>query len=380
MTHKQSVYNFYAGFAALQTVIVSNNPAKERKTSQEAVRMNGSTESNVVDVGIEASSKVCDIIDPVQFIMVPLVYIMVLCIGLPGNFIALMVFLLDKDKIGKAIRVYLINLTVADILFNISLPFWIVYYLKGGDWTFGDVVCRMTGAIYYLATYSAITFMTIISFNRYCTILQCKVKLSLNSYKGAICICVVAWLFWIGCAIPSLLEKQTTFKTGNSIIKCFEQFSDHKNFAFASVGFFVLSFTLVLVTYVSVMRSLSASNPSQSQGTHRRLAKIMVLGMVVVFVVCIAPYHIILVPWVMGRTLSLDCVSSSIIDILHWVSIALLSLNSCIDPLIYCFSVKRFRVDFLKTIRKIILCLSFQPSSSDSYEHHPVGSISYTSS
>uniref|UniRef100_H3B2L5 G-protein coupled receptors family 1 profile domain-containing protein n=1 Tax=Latimeria chalumnae TaxID=7897 RepID=H3B2L5_LATCH len=273
--------------------------------------------SNVVDVGIEASSKVCDIIDPVQFIMVPLVYIMVLCIGLPGNFIALMVFLLDKDKIGKAIRVYLINLTVADILFNISLPFWIVYYLKGGDWTFGDVVCRMTGAIYYLATYSAITFMTIISFNRYCTILQCKVKLSLNSYKGAICICVVAWLFWI----------------------------------VASVGFFVLSFTLVLVTYVSVMRSLSASNPSQSQGTHRRLAKIMVLGMVVVFVVCIAPYHIILVPWVMGRTLSLDCVSSSIIDILHWVSIALLSLNSCIDPLIYCFSVKRFRVDFLKTIR-----------------------------
>uniref|UniRef100_A0A663EHA3 G-protein coupled receptors family 1 profile domain-containing protein n=1 Tax=Aquila chrysaetos chrysaetos TaxID=223781 RepID=A0A663EHA3_AQUCH len=59
--------------------------------------------------------------DPVQFVLVPAVYCLVLCVGLPGNLVALLVFL-QSGKVRKAIRIYLINLTLADILFNLTLP------------------------------------------------------------------------------------------------------------------------------------------------------------------------------------------------------------------------------------------------------------------
>ena len=69
--------------------------------------------------------------NPVQFMLVPVVYCLVLCVGLPGNLVALLVFL-QSVKVRKAIRIYLINLTLADILFNLTLPLWIHYYLAGG--------------------------------------------------------------------------------------------------------------------------------------------------------------------------------------------------------------------------------------------------------
>uniref|UniRef100_H3B316 G-protein coupled receptors family 1 profile domain-containing protein n=1 Tax=Latimeria chalumnae TaxID=7897 RepID=H3B316_LATCH len=318
--------------------------------------MNNSTETSFP---ARNTSKPCDISDPVQFIIVPLVYTLVFCIGLPSNFIALVVFWEKGKKIKKAIRVYLINLTVADILFNLTLPLWIDYYFKGGKWNFPDIVCRLVGGTYYLTTYAAISFMTFISINRYLTVQMGKkrTKLFLNSQKGACYTCTVAWLFWICCAIPSLLEQQT-FETQYASIKCFEHNSEHNNFAFASVGFFAVSFIVVVITYISLMRTLSTQGAQP--GSHRKLAKSMVLGMLLVFVVCVAPYHFILAPWVKSRSLTFECASPGALTILHNLSIALLSLNSCIDPLIYCFSVKRFRTDLLKTSRKILRCLSFK--------------------
>uniref|UniRef100_A0A803YM47 G-protein coupled receptors family 1 profile domain-containing protein n=1 Tax=Meleagris gallopavo TaxID=9103 RepID=A0A803YM47_MELGA len=96
--------------------------------------------------------------DPVQFVLLPIVYCLVLCVGLPGNLAALLVFL-QRGKVRKAVRIYLINLTLADILFNLTLPLWIPYYLAGGDWLLPEAACRLAGAAYYLATYSAVTFM-----------------------------------------------------------------------------------------------------------------------------------------------------------------------------------------------------------------------------
>uniref|UniRef100_A0A8C9NSC5 G-protein coupled receptors family 1 profile domain-containing protein n=1 Tax=Serinus canaria TaxID=9135 RepID=A0A8C9NSC5_SERCA len=80
--------------------------------------------------------------NPVQFVLVPVIYCLVLCVGLPGNLVALLVFL-QSGKVRKAIRIYLINLTLADILFNLTLPLWIHYYLAGGDWLLSEATCPL---------------------------------------------------------------------------------------------------------------------------------------------------------------------------------------------------------------------------------------------
>nr|XP_028594796.1 platelet-activating factor receptor-like isoform X1 [Podarcis muralis] len=314
-------------------------------SSSGSIGMNNSTTSGLV-VGQ------CRLNDPVQFILVPAVYCLVLCVGLPGNVAALLVFL-QSGRVRKAIRIYLINLTLADIFFNLTLPFWIPYYLAEGHWELPEAFCRLAGATYYLATYSAMAFMTLISLNRYCTV--AKLEMALNRPLGALVGCAVAWLLCFACAVPSLLTQQT-YQVEAISMKCFEQHSGRRSYACAMVVLFAASFLVVLGAYMSIMRSLSAS-AGTCQGGHRRRARAMVLGMLLVFVVCVAPYHLSLVPWVADRMASSFCSPPSFLDNLHMLSVALLSLNSCIDPLIYCFSIKRFRTDLWTMVRKVVRCL-----------------------
>ncbi|XP_074832649.1 platelet-activating factor receptor-like isoform X2 [Carettochelys insculpta] len=300
----------------------------------------------------------CEPRDPVQFVLVPLVHSLVLCVGLPSNLVALLAFL-QSGQVRKAIRTYLINLTLADILFNLTLPLWIPYYLAGGHWALSEAACRLAGAAYYVATYSAIAFMALISVNRYSTVRLAKLDLTLNRRHGAVAACGAVWLLCWACAVPSLAAQQTQAGLGGT--KCFEQNARHRNYAYAMVGFFAASFLVVLGASTSIMRSLSAA-AAASHGSHRRLARAMVLGVLLVFVVCVAPYHLTLAPWVASRTPSPGCSPPSSLDILHSLSIALLSLNSCIDPLIYCFAIRRFRADLWRTAHNLVRCLPLSPS------------------
>ncbi|XP_025941864.1 platelet-activating factor receptor-like [Apteryx rowi] len=224
--------------------------------------------------------------DPLQFVLVPAVYCLVLCVGLPGNLAALLVFL-QSGKVRKAIRIYLINLTLADILFNLTLPLWIPYYLAGGDWLLSEAACRLAGAAYYLATYSAITFMALISVNRYCTVRAARRELPLNRRRGAALACALAWLLGLGCAVPTLAARQT-FPAGAGGTKCFEQYGRQRAYAYAMVGFFAGAFLVVLGAYASIARSLSAPAAAASPGSHRQQARAMVLGMLLVFALCVA--------------------------------------------------------------------------------------------
>uniref|UniRef100_UPI00398F1AB1 platelet-activating factor receptor-like n=1 Tax=Pristiophorus japonicus TaxID=55135 RepID=UPI00398F1AB1 len=327
-----------------------------------------------------AAREACDIWDPVQYVILPLVYLVVLFVGLFGNAIALLIFLQNGRKVKKAIRVYLINLTLADIMFNFTLPFWVVYYFKGGDWIFSEVTCRVAGAFYYIATYSAITFMILISINRYCTVRMTKLKIALNKPRGSLYTCGAVWIICFAFAIPALIQQQT-FRQGLKATKCFEEYSNRSIYVYASFIFFLISFFIVLLSYVSIMKALS-SQGNASQGIHRRLAKSMVLGMLVVFLVCVLPYHVSLIPWQLSRGNSKgmpDCAPPKAIDIVHKLNLALLSMNSCIDPIIYCFSVKRFRRELNKTFRKLIRCLPFQMHTFEATETH-IRSTSLTTS
>ncbi|XP_039596372.1 platelet-activating factor receptor-like [Polypterus senegalus] len=317
----------------------------------------------------------CEEGDSFEFFFVPVVYSVVFCLGLPSNLLALLVFLQRTEAVKKVIQIYLLNLTIADILFNLMLPFWVVYYVKKGDWVFTEIGCRLAGAVYYVCTYSSITFMTLISINRYCIVTK-RSNRYVSSKRGAFISCMLSWAFWFCCAIPTLLVDQTS-KTEFGLTKCFEKFSQNTLYYFAVCGFFGLSFFMVLLTYVSIIRSLSAPDSLSQSKTPRTLAKAMVSGILLVFLICVAPYHITLVFWVIERGQRHGCFHMSALRISHWINTGLLSVNSCIDPLIYCFSLQRFRTE----IKAKLLWLTKQrrPSQIHSIRHFPILSRSTSS-
>nr|XP_035921213.1 platelet-activating factor receptor-like [Halichoerus grypus] len=270
--------------------------------------------------------------DPARFIVVPAAYATALGLGLPANVAALAVFVRSGGRLGQALRLYLLNLALADVLFTLTLPLWLTYYLGPAHWPFPEAACRAAGAAYCAATYAAVAFAALISVCRCGSVRGPRPRAPGRPARAA---CAAAWLAGLACAAPSLAHGWA-----------------RAGLAYATVAFFAAAFLLVLAAYVSLARALAApSGPGPAPaGPHRRAARTMVLGLLLVFALCLAPYHLLLAPWLAGREGATggdggECRAASTLDVLHTLSLALLSLNSCLDPLIYCFSVRRFRQD-----------------------------------
>uniref|UniRef100_A0A9L0KKA2 G-protein coupled receptors family 1 profile domain-containing protein n=2 Tax=Equus TaxID=9789 RepID=A0A9L0KKA2_EQUAS len=116
--------------------------------------------SSVGDLGVGGCSPWDD---PARFIVVPTAYALALGLGLPANVAALAVFVRSGRRLGQALRLYLLNLALADVLFTLTLPLWLAYYLGPAHWPFPEAACRAAGAAYCAATYAAVAFAALIS-------------------------------------------------------------------------------------------------------------------------------------------------------------------------------------------------------------------------
>ncbi|KAG7237910.1 hypothetical protein INR49_031703 [Caranx melampygus] len=92
-------------------------------------------------------------------------------IGLVANVWGLKSLLQNWKKLG-IINVFVLNLGLADILYLLTLPFLVVYYLKKSTWIFGDVFCKITRFCFNLNLYGSIGFLTCISVFRYLAIVH----------------------------------------------------------------------------------------------------------------------------------------------------------------------------------------------------------------
>lgn len=72
-----------------------------------------------------------------------------------------------KVRQRNELGVYLINLSVADLLYITTLPLWIDYFLQHDDWIHGQGSCKLFGFIFYTNIYVSIAFLCCISLDRY---------------------------------------------------------------------------------------------------------------------------------------------------------------------------------------------------------------------
>ncbi len=78
-------------------------------------------------------------------IFIPVLYSVALVVGLVGNGLVLVV-LWKKRLYLNVTDIFILHLSLADILLLLTLPFWAVEAVKG--WIFGTVLCKLTGALF----------------------------------------------------------------------------------------------------------------------------------------------------------------------------------------------------------------------------------------
>ncbi|XP_077136944.1 hydroxycarboxylic acid receptor 2-like [Ranitomeya variabilis] len=307
-------------------------------------------------------SSCCFFDEQVLFHLLPPILILITVLGSLFNCIALWAFCFHI-KAWKASTVYLFNLSVADFLLIICLPFRTDYYLKKKDWIYGDVPCRVMLFMLAMNRTGSIFFLTLVGLDRYFKVVHPYNKInSLSTMSAAIISCVI-WLTTI--SINSLIlfkdrsGRNILNKTNCDSFMVCTAATYSQDYLFI-IQFF-LSWCIVLFCSYSIIRKLRQRNLDRDSKIRKAVKCIISVG--IVFFVCFLPSVStrIEVLRLLATPQRKDCNIYRTIDTAFYITVCITYMNSMCNPLVYFFSSPSFSTFY----RKILRCSKTDEPESD---------------
>ncbi|XP_056455977.1 proteinase-activated receptor 4 isoform X2 [Gadus chalcogrammus] len=293
---------------------------------------------------------------PTTNLFIPILYLFALCVGLPANLLALWVLVFRTKKLPST--TLLINLTAGDIMLLLVLPFRIVYHLKGNDWVFGEPFCRIVMAMFYGNMYGCNLCLALVALDRYVALVHPFGAKVLRSRRTSLYMSLVVWMVVIAAMVPLLVSQQSYVLDELQITTCHDALPVQEQETYFLPYFttlftlcFLLPFLVIVYCYSAVLRTLVAGGKRYS---HAVRVTALVL---VVFLVCMLPSNILLL-----LTYSDSILDGEDIYLPYMVSLAVSTLNSCIDPFIYYYVSD----DFREKVRNLLPCCGDRNDNSSS--------------
>ncbi|XP_036447591.1 lysophosphatidic acid receptor 6 [Colossoma macropomum] len=287
-----------------------------------------------------------------QFYLLPITYSLAMTLGLLGNLGALYIFLFKMDQKSPS-NVYIISLAIADTVFLCALPFRVHYHLNENDWVFGDVMCRVTGTVFYANIYISIAFMTCICLDRYIATIHPHTYLQLRNTRWAQMVTAGVWLvtglaaltFMVTCPLGTPATQSNGTKRRN----CFENFTQDEWLTslvpystFSLVFGALLPSIVILVCYPLVARRIARIKTATARSALR-----VIYAILAITVLCFLPYHVVHLLHLLWRTkIITNCLAANVIYKVRRVTMALVSINSVLDPVLYYFATGRCKWTF----------------------------------
>ncbi|XP_033950042.1 G-protein coupled receptor 20 [Pseudochaenichthys georgianus] len=258
---------------------------------------------------------------------------LMLVVGVVLNSLALYVFC-GASTISSASVVYTINLAVADLLVALSLPARIALYHSGGSCLACSYVHTFS---YFVNMYCSILFLTSICVDRYLAVVHASSTLHRCRTPGT-ARCVSATV-WFTAVVVTYSFQTTALEFGSSCVLLPALF-------YLTILEFLLPLLAVAGFTLRVACFLSCSHglvPQQSRARRARAVRLLAT-VLVVFTICFTPFHVrqVLVYFrvkVGGE--GLDQGPGHVLA--YHITVTLSSLNSCLDPVVYCFVTDSFK-------------------------------------
>ncbi|KAG8441573.1 hypothetical protein GDO86_010669 [Hymenochirus boettgeri] len=257
--------------------------------------------------------------------------ILIFVVGIVLNSLAIYVFCF-RTKTKTTSVIYTINLVVTDLLVGLSLPTRIIMYYSAGHCAQCYFVHSFT---YFVNMYCSILFLMCICVDRFMAIVQVEASRRWRNPNYAKGICIFIWIF----AIVVTFTIVTT--TINHPSCCLFQL-----FSLTAFEYFI---PLIIITFYTlrIMWALSRSTLMNQSRERRMKAVQLLITVLIIFTVCFTPFHISQVVICFNSSISLD-----ISIVVYHVTVTLSSLNSCMDPIVYCFVTNNFQSTMRSIFRK----------------------------
>ncbi|XP_012668200.1 cysteinyl leukotriene receptor 2 [Otolemur garnettii] len=281
----------------------------------------------------------------------PVIYLIIFVGGTLGNGLSIYVFLQPYKK-TTSVNVFMLNLAISDLLFISTLPFRVDYYLRGSNWIFGDLACRIMSYSLYVNMYSSIYFLTVLSVVRFLATVHPFRLLHISSIRSAWILCGIIWIFMM--ASPTVLLKNGSEQKGN-VTLCLElnvsKITELQimNYVALVMGFLLPFFTLSICYLMIIRALLKVEVPEAGLRVSHRKALTTIIIALIIFLLCFLPYHTLrtlhLVSWKVG-------ICKEGLHKAVTVTLALAAANSCLNPLLYYFAGENFKDRLRAALRK----------------------------
>ncbi|XP_062293701.1 probable G-protein coupled receptor 132 [Scomber scombrus] len=284
------------------------------------------------------SQAACEL--PYQDGRLPLLFLYggVLAVGFPANLLTLRLTWLQVRR-RSVLGVYLLALSLCDLGYLCTLPLWARYVHGGHVWAWSSAACRLTGFLFFTNMYVSIFLLVCVSCDRYVAVVYSLESRGLRRRRHAAAVTVAVLLaVSVGHApVFSMREGEG----GEGERRCFEpgRSATVTGFYYAR---FLLGFLLPLLLLVATNRGVlggvrrSTGLRREQKERVRRLA----VAVVMLFLVCFAPYHLVLLlrALLYSATSPPGCLMQRRLDAAYTASLALSTVNSAANPVLYVLS------------------------------------------
>ncbi|XP_071768249.2 G protein-coupled receptor 184 [Centroberyx gerrardi] len=273
------------------------------------------------------------------------VYILAFIFGLIFNVLTLGP-ILHQVRSQNVLGIFLLNLSLSDLLFICTIPLWINYYRHNHHWQLGRHSCSIAGFIYYTNMYVSIFLLCCISVDR-CLVVTFPLRSKTHrTSRYAWAQCLSVWVLVVALHVLVLVNDNLTdaHDDNNDNDRCYETYPIQRpvalfNLLRLGIGF-LLPLLVLGVSYWKVLATVGQSPGLSAQA--KRKVRLLSFGVIGIFSFCYAPYHILLLARSLAFYLSENieaqgsyCKFEQTMHFYFSCTLALSSLNCVVDPVLY---------------------------------------------
>lgn len=272
-------------------------------------------------------------------------FYVVFLIGILGNSTVIWV-LVRYIKLRSMTDVYLLCLSLSDLIMALSLPLW-------AHNSQNIASCKLMTGIYQLGFYSGTLFVTLMSVDRYLAIVHAVAAMRVRTIRYGVIASVVIWIISVIMAVPQVVFAN--LETDGNSSECQPEYpfewqkfwKMQRNFSENMLGLF-LCLPIIIFCYVKILMVVSRTRNSKKDKAVR-----LILTIVCVFVVCWVPYNVT----VFLQTLQLfdvlnNCEAATAMNCATSFAEIIALIHCCVNPVIYAFIGEKFRKSLSSVLSK----------------------------